>query len=117
MIYSRKDQKQVNNGRNKKQQRQTTETCRSEGQNSRLEEKTRRKEALDGYVGSSASWRLKKLSEEWECSLAGVIERLVLEADEKYSDILFPETKEPDGAPLSQTGQKSWAGKICWNGK
>jgi len=47
---------------------------------------------LDGYINSSASWRLKRLSEVWGCSLAMAVERLVLEADDKYSDILFPET-------------------------
>ncbi len=46
---------------------------------------------LDGYINNSASWRLKKLSETWGCSLAGAVERLALEADEKYSDILFPD--------------------------
>lgn len=47
---------------------------------------------LDGYVSSSASWRLKRLSEVWECSLADSVERLIMEADKHYSDVLFPET-------------------------
>ncbi len=46
---------------------------------------------LDGYVNSSASWRLKKLAEAWGLSIAGVVERLTVEADEKYSPILFLE--------------------------
>ncbi len=46
---------------------------------------------LDGYVNSSASWRLKKLADAWGLSIAGVVERLTAEADEKYSAILFPE--------------------------
>jgi hypothetical protein len=44
---------------------------------------------LDGYVNNSASWRLDKLAEAWGCSLAGVVERLALEADGQYKDILF----------------------------
>ncbi len=53
---------------------------------------------LDLYVSSSTSWRLKKLAYTWELSIAGVVERLTIEADEKYRDILFPETK------LEETG-------------
>ena len=48
---------------------------------------------LDLYVNNSASWRLTKLADVWGVSLAGAVERLVLEADEKYSAILFPETE------------------------
>lgn len=48
---------------------------------------------LDGYVNSSASWRLKRLAEVWGCSVAAAVERLALEADGKYSDILFQETE------------------------
>lgn len=48
---------------------------------------------LDGYIDNSASWRLKKLSDAWGCSLAGAVERLILEADEKYSTVLFPKTE------------------------
>jgi hypothetical protein len=48
---------------------------------------------LDGFVNSSASWRLRKLAETWGCSIAGVVERLAIEADEKYKAILFPETE------------------------
>ena len=47
---------------------------------------------LDVYISTSASWRLTRLSEAWDCSLAQVIERLILEADQKYEGILFPET-------------------------
>lgn len=48
---------------------------------------------LDIYVSNSASWRLKRLAEVWGCFLAGAVERLALEVDEKYSEILFPETE------------------------
>ena len=48
---------------------------------------------LDGYVNASASWRLQKLAETWGCSLSAAVERLILEADEKYESILFPETE------------------------
>ncbi len=46
---------------------------------------------LDGYVNSSACWRLKKLAGAWGLPLAAVVERLKAEADEKYRDIWFPE--------------------------
>ena len=49
---------------------------------------------LDGFVNSSASWRLRKLAEIWGCSIAGVVERLAIEADERYKTILFPETEQ-----------------------
>ena len=48
---------------------------------------------LDGYIGNSASWRLTRLAKTWGCSLAGAVERLVMEADDQYKDILFPETE------------------------
>jgi len=48
---------------------------------------------LDGFVLSSASWRLKRLAEAWGCSLAGAVDRLALEADDRYQVILFPETE------------------------
>lgn len=47
---------------------------------------------LDLYVSYSVSWRIKKLAVAWGCSPAEVIERLTAEADDRYSDILFPET-------------------------
>ena len=50
----------------------------------------REKRRLDGYVSSSASWRLTRLAQAWNCSPAAAIERLILEADERYQDILFP---------------------------
>jgi uncharacterized protein YceH (UPF0502 family) len=46
---------------------------------------------LDVYVHRSASWRLKKLAKTWGCSLAIVVERLAMEADERYGDILSSE--------------------------
>lgn len=48
---------------------------------------------LDGYIDSSASWRLQRLSKAWNCSMAGAVERLAMEADKKYERILFPETE------------------------
>lgn len=48
---------------------------------------------LDGYIDNSASWRLQRLSEAWNCSMSSAIERLIMEADNKYNSILFPETE------------------------
>jgi hypothetical protein len=33
------------------------------------------------------------MAEAWNCSLSAAVERLALEADERYAGILFPETK------------------------
>jgi hypothetical protein len=35
---------------------------------------------------------LKRLADAWDCSLAGAVERLAIEADDRYQGILFPET-------------------------
>lgn len=54
------------------------------------------KRRLDMYVDSSASWQLDRLAKEWNCSVAGVVERLIMEAGEKggkYEDVLFPVTE------------------------
>jgi len=48
---------------------------------------------LDVFICTKASWRLAALAKSWSCSPGKVIERLILEADEKYSDILFPVTE------------------------
>jgi hypothetical protein len=48
---------------------------------------------FDIYVSSKASWRLTKLAEAWGCSRGDAIDRLLMEADQKYTNILFPETK------------------------
>ena len=44
---------------------------------------------VDLYLQSAAHWRLIKLAEIWGCSMAGAVERLAIEADEKYGDLLF----------------------------
>lgn len=63
----------------------------------RVRDYRRRKKAagrrLDVFVSSKASWRLTALAKAWDCSLGTAIERLILEADQKYEEILFPETK------------------------
>lgn len=48
---------------------------------------------IDGYVSSSASWRLTALAESWKCSRAAAIERLIMEADDRYRGIVLPETE------------------------
>lgn len=47
---------------------------------------------FDVYLPSSASWRLTGLAAAWNCSKGQAIDRLIMEADERYHDILFPET-------------------------
>lgn len=47
---------------------------------------------LDIYIDSQASWRLTAFSKAWGCSMGKVVERLLMEADDRYDDILFPET-------------------------
>lgn len=48
---------------------------------------------IDAYVDNQASWRLKRLAAAWGCSLGQAVTRLVMEADGRYNDILFPETE------------------------
>ena len=47
---------------------------------------------LDVYVSDKASWRLTALAKAWGCSRGDVVDRLLLESDERYEDVLFPET-------------------------
>ena len=47
---------------------------------------------IDAYINTHASWRLTALSKACDSSMGRVIERLLLEADERYQDVLFPET-------------------------
>ncbi len=49
---------------------------------------------LDCHIGDQASWRIGKLAQAWGCSLAAAVERLILEADARYHDILFPAEKD-----------------------
>lgn len=60
-------------------------------------QRQREKRRLDGYISSSASWKLNALAKSWNCSPAEVVERLITEAEEKYGDILFPETELDNG--------------------
>lgn len=48
---------------------------------------------LDIYISTSAGWCLTTLAEAWGCSYAKVVERLLLEADQRYGEILFSESK------------------------
>jgi hypothetical protein len=62
---------------------------------------------LDGYIDSQASWRLNALAAAWGCSRGKVLERLLLEADDKYEDVLFPETKnESENAVRQNDGNQ-----------
>jgi hypothetical protein len=47
---------------------------------------------MDIYI-SKATWRLKTLAAAWGCSVGQVINRLVMETDERYGKVLFPETE------------------------
>jgi len=47
---------------------------------------------FDVYISTQASWRLTALSKAWGCSRGSAIERLLMEADNQYEGILFPET-------------------------
>jgi hypothetical protein len=51
---------------------------------------------LDCFINDQASWRLSLLAQSWDCSISGAVERLILEADTKYPDILFPAEKEQE---------------------
>lgn len=43
------------------------------------------------HICTKASWRITMLSKVWGCSRGQAIERLILEADSRYEDILFPD--------------------------
>jgi hypothetical protein len=49
---------------------------------------------MEAYLSPKASWRLKKLAAAWNVSRPVAIERLILEADERYQEILFPDPVE-----------------------
>jgi hypothetical protein len=49
---------------------------------------------LDVHITPRASWRLKKLASAWGVSRAKVIDRLILEADDRYREILFPDLED-----------------------
>lgn len=44
---------------------------------------------IDCYVSYGASNRIESLSKFWNCSKGDTIDRLIMEAAEKYDDILF----------------------------
>lgn len=67
-----------------------TDAKRVQAYRKRMLEKGRR---LDGYVSYSASWRLEKLAKAWGCSMGQVMERLLMEANDRYGDILLLETE------------------------
>jgi hypothetical protein len=46
---------------------------------------------MEAYLSPKASWRLKKLAAAWKMSRPAAIERLILEAEERYQEILFPD--------------------------
>jgi hypothetical protein len=46
---------------------------------------------MEAYLSPKASWRLKKLAAAWKVSRPAAIERLILEADERYQETLFPD--------------------------
>ncbi|MFA7382851.1 MAG: hypothetical protein WC001_05325 [Desulfurivibrionaceae bacterium] len=48
---------------------------------------------LDIFLLNQASWRITALAKAWDCSRGAAIERLIMEADQKYESILFPVTE------------------------
>lgn len=44
---------------------------------------------VEVFISPSASWRLAVLAKAWRVSKSGVVERLLLEADQRYRDIIF----------------------------
>lgn len=63
----------------------------------RVNDYRKRKQAegkrLDIFLPSQASWRITALAKSWDCSRGAAIERLIMEAEQKYEPILFPETE------------------------
>ncbi len=52
--------------------------------------KARAGQRVDAYVGVEAAWRLDRLVKAWGGTSSQAIERLILEADQRYESILFP---------------------------
>ncbi len=48
----------------------------------------------DVYISYSAHHRLVSLTKAWGCTPSKAIERLILEAEQEYKDIMFPESPE-----------------------
>jgi len=48
----------------------------------------------DVYISYSAHHRLVSLAKAWDCIPSKAIERLILEAEQRYKDIMFPESPE-----------------------
>jgi hypothetical protein len=69
----------------------------------------RRKKAdgrrIDAYINTKASYRLTVLSKAWDCSIGEVIERLLMESDERYGDIFHPDNYV-SGNDISTTRRK-----------
>lgn len=57
----------------------------------RYRQRKREYTRLDVHITPRASWRLKRLAKAWGVSRARAIDRLILEADERYQAILFPD--------------------------
>jgi hypothetical protein len=60
----------------------------------RYRQRKREYTRLDIFIQPRASWRLKKLAKAWGVSRAKVIDRLILEADGRYREILFPDLED-----------------------
>ena len=57
------------------------------------EEKKHSGRRIDAWIDDSASWRIVKLAKAWKLPVGKAVERLILEADKEYLDILFPDTE------------------------
>jgi hypothetical protein len=60
----------------------------------RYRQRKREYTRLDVHITPRASWRLKRLAAAWGVSRARVVDRLILEADEKYQSVLFPDLED-----------------------
>jgi len=72
---------------------------------------------LDCHIGNQASWRIGKLAQAWDCSLSSAVERLILEADSRYSSILFPEERDEskvEAVPASDCDMTADEERIIW---
>jgi hypothetical protein len=55
--------------------------------------KVRAGQRMDVYVNIEAAWRLDRLVKAWGGTASKAIERLILEADQRYESIIFPGTE------------------------
>jgi hypothetical protein len=94
-MESEKPEKKRGRGRPRKYETYDNAACVRNYRRHMNKETTRH----DIYLGISASNKIKTLAEHWNYSVSQAIERLILESEFKYRDILNDPADFPEGLP------------------